>query len=145
MQMDLPVVATGKTTATVILAQDQVDALRGSPGRGRVLLVIRYHGQEFRTSVSVYRGEWMLVVNHEMRDGGLIPGGTHRVEVARDDGQRTVDVPDDLAAALTAAGVADAFGALAFTYRKEHVRSVVDAKKPETRARRIASVVSSLQ
>jgi hypothetical protein len=31
------------------------------------------------------------------------------------------------------------------THRKEHVRSVLDAKKAETRTRRIAAVVASLE
>jgi uncharacterized protein YdeI (YjbR/CyaY-like superfamily) len=50
-------------------------------------------------------------------------------------------VPDDLAAALQRAGAAAAFEALAFSQRKEHVRSVNDAKTPETRTRRIEAVV----
>jgi uncharacterized protein YdeI (YjbR/CyaY-like superfamily) len=56
-----------------------------------------------------------------------------------------VEVPADLAAALDAAGVRVAFDALAFTYRKEHARSVVDAKTPATRERRIAKVVDTLR
>jgi len=33
----------------------------------------------------------------------------------------------------------------AFTHRKEHVRSVLDARKAETRTRRIAAAVASLE
>jgi hypothetical protein len=142
--MRLKVIPTGKTTATVIMTQDQVDELRGSPGRGRVPVAIRYGGQTFRTSVSVYRGEWMMVVNAEMRGGGLAPGSTYDVEITADTEERTVEVPADLAQALKAAGVQKAFNALAYLHRKEHVRSVEDAKKPETRARRIAKVVEAL-
>jgi len=61
--MKLDVNATGKTTATVLLTQEQVDAIRGEPGRARVPLAITFKGNTFRTSVSVYRGEWMTVVN----------------------------------------------------------------------------------
>ena len=49
-----------------------------------------------------------------------------------------------LAAALEAAGAREQFDALAYSHRKEHVRSVTDAKKAETRARRIANVVTKL-
>ena len=143
--MSLDVIPTGKTTATVIMTQEQVDELRGSPGRGRVMVAIRYGGRTFRTSVSVYRGKWMMVVNAEMREGGLAPAGTYEVDIEVDTAERTVEVPADLAAALTSAGVKKAFDALAYTHRKEHVRSVEDAKRPETRARRIEKVVDALQ
>jgi len=144
MRMKLDIVRTGKTTATVILTQDQVDALRGEPGRGRVMLAITYKGSEFRTSVSVYRGEWMMVVNQEMQAGGLEPGKAYQVEIARDTAERTVEIPADLKAALTKAKVLTTFEKLAYTHRKEWVRSVEDAKKPETRERRIAKVVEDL-
>lgn len=143
--MTVDVIATGKTTATIIMTQEQVDAIRGEPGRGRVMLAITYGGRLFRTSVSVYRGQWMTVVNAEMREGGLVPGSAYDVDIAVDTAERTVDVPHDLANALAAAGVAQAFDALAYTHRKEHVRSVEDAKKPETRARRIQKVVDALE
>lgn len=142
--MDLDVVPTGKTTATVILTQEQVDALRGTPGRGRVMLAITFQGQVFRTSISVYRGQWMMVVNEAMRAGGMTPPGTYAVDIEVDTAERTVDVPDDLAAAVRAAGLADAWERQSYTNRKEFVRGVEEAKKPETRARRIEKVVAAL-
>ena len=144
VKMNLTVVATGRTTATVILTQEQVDALRGEPGRSRVPLAITYRGNTFRTSVSVYRGEWMMVVNADMRDGGLAPGASYTCTVVRDVAERTVDVPDDLSSAIAAAGLNDQWNALSYTHRKEHVRSVEEAKKPETRAKRVEKVVAKL-
>lgn len=144
MRMRLDVVPTGKTTATVVLAQEQVDALRGAPGRGRVPLAITYRGQVFRTSISVYRGQWMMVVNQAMRDGGMTPPGTYTADVVMDTGERTVDLPDDLAAALDSAGLRAAWDQQSYTNRKEFVRGVTEAKKPETRERRIAKVVAAL-
>ncbi len=145
MRMALDVIPTGRTTATVILSQAQVDELRGAPGRGRVPVAIDFGGRTFRTSVSVYRGEWMMVVNQEMREGGLAPGSVYDVDIRMDTEERTVEVPDDLATALAEAGVREAFDRLAYTHRKEHVRAVEDAKKPETRARRISKVIEALQ
>lgn len=145
MKMTLNVIATGRTTATVLMTQDQVDALRGEPGRGRVPLAITYRGVTYRTSVSVYRGEWMTVVNAEMRDGGLVPGSSYECDVVRDTAERTVEVPADLMAAIKAAGLTATWDALAFTHRKEHVRAVEEAKKPETRARRIEKAVEKLR
>lgn len=144
MRMRLEVIPTGKTTATVVLSQAQVDAIRGEPGRGRVPLAITYRGATHRTSISVYRGQWMMVVNAEMRAGGLVPGAAYTCDVTRDDSVRTVDIPDDLARALDDSGVREAFDALSYTRRKEAVRQVTEAKRPETRERRILTVVEGL-
>ena len=143
--MTLDVIPTGKTTATVILTQEQVDELRGAPGRGRVMVAITYKGRTFRTSVSVHQGQWMMVVNADMRDGGMTPPGTYAVDIGVDTAERTVEVPDDLAGALKKAGVRAAFDAQSYTNRKEFVRGVTEAKKPETRERRIVKVVDSLR
>lgn len=145
MRMDLEVVPTGRSTATAVLSQEQVDAIRGNPGRGRVMLAITYRRQVFRTSISVYRGQWMMVVNEEMRAGGLTPPGTYPVDIAVDTAERTVDVPEDLAAALASAGVRDSFDQLSYTRRKEFVRLVLEAKRPETRTARIEKVVASVR
>ncbi len=144
MRMTLDVVPTGRTTATVILNQEQVDAVRGKPGRGRVPLAITYEGQVFRTSISVYRGQWMMVVNEAMREGGMKPPGTYQVDIVMDTAERTVEIPVDLEDALTAAGLREAWDRQSYTNRKEFVRGVVEAKKPETRTRRIEKVVTTL-
>jgi len=141
MKMRLSVLATGKTTATVILSQEQVDAIRGAAGNARVPLAITFKGQTFRTSVSIYRGQWMTVVNQQMREGGLVPGGTYSVDISVDVAERTVEIPADLLAALKKAKLLSAFEKLSYTHRKEHVRSVEDAKKPETRLSRIERVL----
>jgi len=145
MRMSIAVEATGVTTATVILTQEQVDELRGSPGRSRVPLAISYGGNTFRTSISIYRGRWMMVVNKEMRDGGLVPGDSHDVDVVIDTAERTVEVPADLASALDEAGLREAWDGLSHSHRKEHVRSIEDAKKPETRERRVVKALDAVR
>jgi uncharacterized protein YdeI (YjbR/CyaY-like superfamily) len=56
-----------------------------------------------------------------------------------------VVVPEDLAAALAANPAAQAaFAKLPPSHRREHVEAVEEAKKPETRARRIAKAVEML-
>ena len=145
MRIRIEVVATGRTTATMILTQEQVDRIRGEQGRSRVPLAITYRGQTYRTSVSIYRGQWMTVVNQQMRDGGLMPGVGYTVDIVKDTAERNVVVPDDLAAALKKAGLTTTFAALSFTHRKEHVRAIEDAKKPDTRTRRIEAVIARLR
>lgn len=55
-------------------------------------------------------------------------------------------MPADLAAALDAdPAVRAAFDQLAFSHRKEWVRSVEDAKAPATRARRISKAIDAVR
>ncbi len=57
MNLDLHVQPAGKATATAIFSQDQVDAIRGKPGRGRVRVVLRFEGHTFRTSTEPKRAD----------------------------------------------------------------------------------------
>ncbi len=84
--------------------------------------------------------------------GRMRPGGHAEVERAKADGrwERAYDsvseatVPDDLAAALEAAGMAETFAGLNSANRYAILHRVQTAKKPETRARRIAKYVALL-
>ena len=66
------------------------------------------------------------------------------VTLELDDIPRDVEVPDDLARALAAAGLTDAFAQLSSTRRREVAGSVASAKKPDTRQRRIDAAVQEL-
>lgn len=59
--------------------------------------------------------------------------------------KRTVTLPDDASRAVRKhEGMFDFFHTLAFTHRKEHVLAIIEAKKPETRERRIAKMIELL-
>lgn len=81
--------------------------------------------------------------------GLMAPSGLHAVEVAQANGSWTVldsiergEVPDDLTAALDASPAArEFFDAMPPGVRRQHVWHVVSAKRPETRARRVAEIV----
>jgi uncharacterized protein YdeI (YjbR/CyaY-like superfamily) len=78
--------------------------------------------------------------------GRLEPAGRAVVEAARADGSwslldpvEALAVPDDLAAALTAAGAQHEWDALPASARKQYLAWIVQAKRAETRARRVAA------
>ena len=145
MKIDLEVQPAGKATACTVLTQEQVDSIRGGPGRGRVNLLLRFGGQEFRTSVSIYRGEWMFVINKAMRAAGLLPGSSYPVELLLDPEPRLAEPADDVLAALSSSPrVQAAWDKLAPSYQREHLRRIEEAKRAETRQRRIARLVDAL-
>lgn len=68
--------------------------------------------------------------------------GKVRVRLELDAAPREVATPDDLAQALRRIrGAMAAWERLSYTHRREHVEAIEQAKKPETRARRIARAV----
>jgi hypothetical protein len=67
------------------------------------------------------------------------------VTLERDDSPREVEVAIDLATALQAAGLTDAFEKLSYTHRKEIARGVAGAKRPETRQKRIDKAIRELR
>ena len=76
---------------------------------------------------------------------GKQAGDELSVTLARDDEDRAIEVPEDLAKALEAAGVAGAFEKLSYTRRKEITNGVTGAKKPDTRQRRIGAAIQKLK
>ena len=116
-------------------------------GRKRPPVTVTINGYTYRSTVAVYGDGYFLPVNKVNRAGaGVDAGDRVTVELASDTAARTVEVPDDLAAALLADGeVHERFNGLAYTHRLEYVRWVTEAKKAETRERRVTETVSRLR
>jgi uncharacterized protein DUF1905/bacteriocin resistance YdeI/OmpD-like protein len=137
-------VELGGKTATGIEVPEEVVAALGSHKRPPVRVTIG--GYTYRSTVARMGGRFLLPVSAEVRTGaGVAAGDEVDVELALDDAPREVAVPEDLAAALDAAGVRAGFDAQSYTTRKEAVRGVAEAKAAATRERRIAKVVDGLR
>ena len=106
---------------------------------------VTFNGYTYSSTVAAYGDVFMLPLAAEHRTAaGVQAGDEVEVTLELDSEPRTVEVPDDLAAALAEAGAAAAFDRLAHSKRKEHVRQVETAKAAETRQRRIDKIVASL-
>jgi hypothetical protein len=115
-------------------------------GRGkRPAVLVEVNGFRFRSTVAPMGGKFLIPFSAARREESGISGGDAvEVTLTVDVEPRTVEVPEDLRAALYAAGATAAWDALSYSKRKEHARSVTEAKKPETRARRVETVVAKL-
>jgi uncharacterized protein YdeI (YjbR/CyaY-like superfamily) len=100
-----------------------------------------------RTTVSVYGGRSYVGFRKEIQEAARIRIGDRiRVRIEPDEEPRQVDVPDDLAKALAGDRRAgEAFDDLSFTHRKEYAVWVAEAKKPETRQRRVRRTIEMLR
>jgi Bacteriocin-protection, YdeI or OmpD-Associated/Domain of unknown function (DUF1905) len=131
--------------AAFVLDDDQVAAV--GEGAKRFPVVASINGHQWRTTVTRMKGEFLVGLNREVREGaGVQAGDTVRLSLALDTAPREVEVPEALAQALSAEPEArDAFEALAFTHRKEFARWIAEAKREETRDRRVAQAVEMIR
>ena len=132
------------TEATAITIPFDVEKTYGTRARVPVRGTINRH--PFRGTIFPRGGKFIMVVNKELRAAANVKGGdTISFTLERDDEPRTVTPPADLARALQANSDAQAaWDKLSYTHKKEHARAVEEAKRPETRARRIEKAVAQL-
>ena len=123
------------------------DVLRVFGTKARVPVRGTINGFPYRSSVAPMGGRHIMAVNRGMREGANIKAGDMvDVVMERDSEERTVAVPEDLAEALAVDPTAKAaWEKLSYTHRKEYARELEGAKKPETRARRLAKTLNALK
>jgi hypothetical protein len=110
--------------AAVVLADDEVAEV--GEGRKAFPVQVTINGYTWAGRVSRMGGEFLLGLNREA--------------------PRDVEVPPALALALEGDAAAKArFEALAFTHRKEFARWIAEARKDETRERRVAQALQMLR
>lgn len=131
--------------AAVVLDDAQV-ALVGE-GAKRFPVVATVNGYTWRTSVARMRGEFLLGLNQEVRQGaGVQAGDEVDVTVELDDAPREVEVPGALTVALAGDPQAsESFERMAFTHRKEYARWIAEAKREETRQRRVLQALEMIR
>ena len=124
------------------MPDDVVEAL--GTGR-RPPVVVTVGGYSYRTTVAPMGGDFWIPLAAEHREAaGVRADEEVDVRIELDTEPREVAVPDDLAAAFDEP-IRAVFDALAYSHRKEWVRWVEEAKKPETRSARIEKTVESLR
>lgn len=122
------------------------DVMRWFGRKSRVPVVATINGHSYRSSLMPMGGCHILSVNTDVRKNAKVGAGDKvQVHLREDSGPRTVQAPADLTAALKKAGMLAAFDSLSFTHRKEWVKALQDAKRPETRAKRVADCVEAVR
>ena len=143
MRFDSEVVLNGRTATGIPVPEEVVEALGG--GR-RIKVVATIGDHTYRNSVVGWGDGFMLSFGAEHRAATGLQAGDHvTVDLVRDDAERTVDLADDFAAALMANSAArEFFDGLSYSQKRWFTLGLAEAKKPETRARRIDKYVGML-
>jgi ribosomal protein L13E len=133
----------GGKTATGIPVPDDVVAALGGGNRPPVRITV--NGYTYRTTAVRMGRRFLVPLSAEHREAaGLAAGDAVTVDIALDTAPREVTLPPDLETAMDYAA-RTAYDALSYTHRKEWVRWVEEAKKPETRATRVEKTVAGLR
>jgi len=111
--------------------------------RARVAVKGTFDGKPYRGTIQPMTGGHVIGVNSEMRKFlGKKAGDSIHVVMEKDTEERTVEIPTDLSAALDKNPAARGhFNKLPYSHKKEYVEYITEAKKPETRVRRVENIV----
>ena len=128
-----------------VVVPPEIAAAAGLKYRDRVRGTV--NGATFRSSLMKYSGVFHMGVHKAtLTAAGVGTGDKVIVQIERDTEPLPNDrVPDELSRALRKNKKAAAtFAALAPSHKREYVGFITEAKKPETRARRIEKTVAAL-
>jgi bifunctional DNA-binding transcriptional regulator/antitoxin component of YhaV-PrlF toxin-antitoxin module len=105
------------------------------------------NGVAIRSSTMPYRGGFFLGIHKATREAaGIDFGDALEIEITRDDSPRVLALPSELEEAFTAEhALAERFASLSFSRRRELVEPISEAKRPETRARRLEDALHRLR
>lgn len=138
-----------------LLQHDNMDAtyvifpydVKENFGASRVKVKVKFDGELYRGSLVPMgmKEGYPLLLRKDIRAKINKKAGDYvNVELEHDTEERTVEVPDDFAKALKKSKLTDVFEKMSYTHRKEYVNSVLDAKKPETRLKRIEKALEMI-
>ena len=116
-------------------------------GAKRVPVKAVVNGTEYRGSIVRMGGRYCLGIPKAFREkAGIKAGENIVVTIEKDEAERTVTIPSDLAAALKKDKMLEtAWDELSYTLRKENARALEEAKQAETRARRLEKTLALLR
>ncbi|MBI3182148.1 MAG: DUF1905 domain-containing protein [Myxococcales bacterium] len=120
--------------------------VRETFGRARPPVRVTVNGYAFRSTVAVYSGRYYIPVRKDRREAaGIKVGDTVELAIELDTAPRKVRAPAELASALAKNPKAKAaWEKLSFSHQREHAEAIREAKRPETRARRVRQAVAML-
>ncbi|HEX8289355.1 MAG TPA: YdeI/OmpD-associated family protein [Pyrinomonadaceae bacterium] len=115
-------------------------------GAKRVPVRVWINNVEYRSTVRRMSGRFMMAVPKILRDAaGIQAGETIVVTMEKDTQNRIVTIPEDFAESLRKADLQEAFSKMSYTHQKEYVSAINEAKKEDTRSRRIEKTIEMLR
>lgn len=144
MQFTTTVLQARQTATGLPVPPEVIEAL-GSGKRPAVVVTLN-GAYTYRSTVGVMGGQHLVPLSAAHRAASGVAGGDAvEVTLVVDTAPREVALPEDLVAAMSSAGVREAFDALSNSRQRALADPVEQAKSPETRQRRIDKAVETLR
>ncbi|MCU0372473.1 MAG: YdeI/OmpD-associated family protein [Ignavibacteria bacterium] len=116
---------------------------------GRIPVKAKFDGEPYSGSLAPMGkelGHILILVKAIRNKIGKKEGDSVRVEITEDKSERTVEIPPDFKKALSKnKSVKDTFDKMPYTHKKEYTGYILEAKKPETRERRIQKTIGMIE
>ena len=113
-------------------------------GKVRAPVRVTLNGFTYRSTIASMGGLICIPLRRSNREAAGLEGTeTLDVRLELDTDERIVEIPPDLAQALTETGRKN-WDALSYSHRREHAEAVTGARRADTRARRIAKAAGAL-
>ena len=115
-------------------------------GKGRTPVRATFDGVPSRGSIVKMGGAFALGVTKAiMTEAGVAAGDSLDIVVERDDESREVEPPEELSTALRRHAKARAvWDSLSYSHKREYAGFVAEAKRPDTRERRVGRTIEML-
>jgi hypothetical protein len=114
-------------------------------GKVRAAVRVTINDHTYRSTIARMGGQVWVPLGRSNREAAKVEGGqTVRVTLQLDEAPRVVTPPADFVKALKAGGAYARWKDLSFTHQREYAEAVTDAKKTETRRRRINHAVAAI-
>lgn len=115
--------------------------------KGKVPVNATFNGAPYTGSLIKYgHPQHMLLVLKAIREQiGKRPGDIIDVVVWKDEAVRTLEVPAEFEKLMKKEGLLPFFEQLSYTHRKEYCRWITEAKREETRSKRLEKAIEMLK
>ena len=136
----------GNINAAFVVFPFSTEELFGKKGQVKIKAIFDKN-IEYRGSLAKMGGNChMLGLTHAIRKKlGKSFGDTVDVELWEDQEERIVEIPDDVQKVFENESKAkELFDAMSYTHRKEYIRWITEAKKPETRENRKVKMIEMI-
>lgn len=143
---------TRRTYTTALILEEGMSAIpvpfdpKEAFGKVRAPVRVTLNGYTYRSTIAAMGGPLFVPLRRSHREAaGLLGTETLEVTLELDTEPREVEPPPDLRDALQAMPRGwERWEAMSYTHRREHVEAIEEARRPETRARRVAKAVEAI-
>lgn len=114
--------------------------------KGQVKVKVWFDNAVFyRGSLVKMDGKHLIIITKPIRERlGKTFGDEVIIKLCQDTEERIIKVPDEVENLLKINNVWDIFSEKSYTFRKEHISSILQAKKEETKHKRIQKLMEAL-